>query len=122
MTMRSRHRVIIGLLWLLPTQLLGGLAFVLHAQAPFTVVEQKLSDDVSALEARVHKIEDLHLEGRLAVLDALSDRSWRIELLVIGLFLTTAGHLFLQAWMHRAVNGRRTHVLFDDTRKDTDED
>jgi hypothetical protein len=116
--MSRRRHLIAALLWFLPIQLLCGLVFVLHAQAPLTAVEQKISDDVGAISARVQKLEELHLEGRLAVLDALSDRSWRIELLVIGLFLTTAGHLFLQAWSHRASHSRRSHVRYDDDRED----
>lgn len=110
-----RRRLVNLVLWVLPIQLLGGLVLVLHAQhqlAPETVVEQKLTDDAVALDRRVLTLENLHLEGRLAVLDALSERSWRIELLVIGLFGTTAGSLFMQVWMHR-LSGRRRDLEED---------
>jgi hypothetical protein len=75
------------LLWLLPLQLLAGGALILHAQImPVTVVEQKLTDEVSSINDRLKKLDDLHLEGRLAVLDKLSDRSERTEYLVVGCF------------------------------------
>jgi len=100
--------------WVLPLNLFCGLVIVLHASSqPVTVVEQKIADDVTAVEARVHRLEDLHLEGRLAVLDELKDRSWRIELLVIGLFITTGGHWLMQAWLHRG----RPRMRVDDERE-----
>jgi hypothetical protein len=119
-TTRRRRRVVTLLSWLLPAQLLVGGVLVLHAQPellPNTRIEQKLTDDVVSIREQLKKIDDLHLEGRLAVLDALSERSWRIELLVIGLLLTTAGHLALQAWMHKS-RGEHRHGRFDDEAED----
>ena len=121
MTAPRRRRCVTTILWLLPIQLLCGMALVLHAQrevSPRTAVEQKLTDSVETINARLQKLDDLHLEGRLAVLDVLSDRSWRIELLVIGLFLTTGAHLALQAWMHRQTGHRHGHGRFTDSQSE----
>lgn len=115
MTDMRRRRTIRAISWLLPLQLFTGLAMVLHGQGPATIIEQKITDNVESIEHRVKTIEDLHLEGRLAVLDALSDRSWRIELLVIGLFLTTGGQLVFQTWMHRTTGRPHDHHRFDDS-------
>jgi hypothetical protein len=115
MTTHRRRRIVTTLLWILPLQLLAGGALILRAQImPVTVVEQKLTDEVSSINERLKKLDDLHLEGRLAVLDKLSDRSERTEYLVVGLFLTTAGQLLLQAWVHRSRNNNHAHGRFDD--------
>lgn len=118
MTQSNRGRTIRIICVLLPLQLFCGLAIVLHGQPPVTVIEQKLADDVTSVDARVRRLEDLHLEGRLAVLDALSDRSWRIELLVIGLFLTTGGQLVFQTWMHRTSGPPHRHSRLDDAERE----
>lgn len=118
MTMTARRKFVTCLLWFLPVQLLTGLVLVLHAQPPvITVTEQRLDDHLEALSDRVKRLEDLNIPGRLQVLEVLGDRSWRIELLVIGCCLTTTAHLFLQLWQHRGGGGRR-HRRLDDDRDD----